>query len=91
MLPSLLEGVSMPNDDNTQKLDPSTMTTTTNPITKDLVVSKEVSKHVIQSLRDGANDCVKLNNIERSTWSHARGKVDLGVDGKVSLSHVKHT
>jgi hypothetical protein len=51
MLTSLLEGVSMPNDDNTQKLNPSTTIATTNPITKDLVVSKEVSKHVIQSLR----------------------------------------
>ncbi len=71
MLISLLEGVSMPHDDNTQKLDPSTTTATTNPITKDLVVSKEVNKHVIQSLRDGANDCMKLNNIERFTWSHA--------------------
>ncbi len=34
---------------------------------------------------------MKSNNIERRTWPHARGKVDLGVDGKVSSSHVKHT
>jgi hypothetical protein len=65
----------MPNDDNTQKRDPYTTTATTNPITKDLVVSKEVSKHVIQSLRDGANDCVKSNNIKRCTWSHAHGRL----------------
>ncbi len=71
MFTSLLEGVSMLHDDNTQKLDPSTTTATTNLITKDLVVSKEMNKHVIQSLRDGANDCVKSNNIKRCTWSHA--------------------
>jgi hypothetical protein len=91
MLTSLLQGVSMPNDDNTQKVDPYTTAATTNPITKDLVVSREESKHVIQSLKDGANDCVKLNNIERRTWSHTQRKVDLGVDRNVSSSHVKHT
>jgi len=33
---------------------------------------------------------MKLNNTERHTWSYAQGKADLGVDGKVSLGHVKH-
>jgi hypothetical protein len=32
---------------------------------------------------------MKLNNIERHTWSYARGKANLGVGGKVSLGHVK--
>ncbi len=57
----------MPNDENTNALNPSTEIVTTNPITKDLVVSKEIIKHVHQSLKDGANDCVKLNNTKRCT------------------------
>jgi hypothetical protein len=34
---------------------------------------------------------IVISPIERRTWSHAWGKVDLGVDGKVSSSHGKHT
>jgi len=47
MLTSSLERVNMLNDDKIQKPNPSNEITTTNPILKDLVVSKEVSKHVI--------------------------------------------
>jgi hypothetical protein len=42
MLASSLKGVNMPNDENIDALDPSIEIVATNPITKDLVVSKEV-------------------------------------------------
>jgi hypothetical protein len=52
--------MNMPNDENTNAPDPSVEIATANSITKELVVSKEVNKHVHQSLKDGANDCMKL-------------------------------
>ncbi len=59
-LASSLKGMNMPNDENTNAPDPSVEIATANSITKELVVSKEVNKHVHQSLKDGANDCMKL-------------------------------
>jgi beta-glucanase (GH16 family) len=81
----------MPNDENIDTPNPFADIVATNPITKDLVVSKEFNKHVHKSLKDGTNDCVKLNNTKRCTWSHAQRKANLGVDGKVSSGHVKCT
>jgi hypothetical protein len=56
MFASSPEGVNMPNDENIDALDPYVEIVVANPITKDLVVSKEVNKHVHQYLKDGAND-----------------------------------
>jgi hypothetical protein len=46
----------MPNDENIDALDPSLESVVANLITKDLIVSREVNKHVHHYLKDGAND-----------------------------------
>ncbi len=55
-LTSSPKGVSMPNDENIDALDPSLESVVANLITKDLIVSREVNKHVHHYLKDGAND-----------------------------------
>ncbi len=83
--------MSMLNDDIIQEPNPFIEITITNPLINDLAISKEVNKHVIQSLRDGANAYVKSNNTKRHTKSHAQGEAYLGFYGKVSSYHVNHT